>query len=453
MRAAAAVGRPGRAADVSSRRSSASPWSIARRSSRLLADADARRGGRRGALGRPARGGRGGPGAAAACCAVRRPRSAWRRSTRCRSCAPRRRGGRCRSCWRTRTARCGWPRCAALGALALPPARPARGGGRRPPSACAPPTGVEKIAFFEAFGRLAGAEGVSLLDRILNARSWLGRERAPEIRACAALALGRVRHPPPGSALTAAANDSDPVVTQRRRPRPPRGGLVTPSTDGRSPAGPERERSGAQRRGRDFLFAFHAALRALKLYPLENQAVQNALHELDQHARAVLGAEERGAASLRGRLLLRQRPATAHRPRQLRHLRRGGPGAAPARHRPAGGATRAPPREEWTAVLSLLLGDPPRSRPLRGLPRAAGARRAGARHPGASRRRRHPRGGAGGGRPRGREEDLRRSRWPSRARRCSGVRMGQGSQRAPGEARRCSRSSTRCSTTRSRSSG
>lgn len=39
-----------------------------------------------------------------------------------------------------------------------------------------------------------------------------------------------------------------------------------------------------QRQGRDFLFALHAAMRALKLYPLENQAVQNALRELEQLA-------------------------------------------------------------------------------------------------------------------------------------------------------------------------
>ncbi len=36
-----------------------------------------------------------------------------------------------------------------------------------------------------------------------------------------------------------------------------------------------------QRAGREFLFAFHSALRALKLYPLENRAVQNALEEVE----------------------------------------------------------------------------------------------------------------------------------------------------------------------------
>ncbi len=43
-----------------------------------------------------------------------------------------------------------------------------------------------------------------------------------------------------------------------------------PATGGARPATDDR---GSQRTGRDFLFAFHSALRALKLYPLENQAV------------------------------------------------------------------------------------------------------------------------------------------------------------------------------------
>jgi HEAT repeat protein len=70
----------------------------------------------------------------------------------------------------------------------------------------------EKIAFFEAYGRLGGAEAVPLLDRTLNARSWLGRGESADIRACAALGLARVRHPSARVALAAAANDSDPVV-------------------------------------------------------------------------------------------------------------------------------------------------------------------------------------------------------------------------------------------------
>jgi HEAT repeat protein len=71
---------------------------------------------------------------------------------------------------------------------------------------------TEKLAFFEAFGRTSGAEGVPLLDRILNNRNWLGRGEHPEIRACAALALSKIRHPSARESLSAAAQDKDPVV-------------------------------------------------------------------------------------------------------------------------------------------------------------------------------------------------------------------------------------------------
>jgi HEAT repeat protein len=70
----------------------------------------------------------------------------------------------------------------------------------------------ERIAFFEAYGSLAGAEGVPLLEKMLNGKSWLGRRDTPEVRACAALGLGKVRHPSAEKALNAAAADPDPVV-------------------------------------------------------------------------------------------------------------------------------------------------------------------------------------------------------------------------------------------------
>lgn len=71
---------------------------------------------------------------------------------------------------------------------------------------------TERIAYFEAYGGLAGPEGVGLLDRMLNGKSWLGRRESGEMRACAALGLGRIRHPASEKALTAAAADPDPVV-------------------------------------------------------------------------------------------------------------------------------------------------------------------------------------------------------------------------------------------------
>jgi len=47
-----------------------------------------------------------------------------------------------------------------------------------------------------------------------------------------------------------------------------------------------------QRVGRSFIFALHAALRAIKLYPIENAAVQKALFEVTTQARDILSFED-----------------------------------------------------------------------------------------------------------------------------------------------------------------
>ncbi|MDQ3556778.1 MAG: HEAT repeat domain-containing protein, partial [Gemmatimonadota bacterium] len=66
--------------------------------------------------------------------------------------------------------------------------------------------------FFEAYGSAAGAAGVPRLERLLNGRGWLGRRETEEVRACAALALGRIPVPAAKQALASAAGDPDPVV-------------------------------------------------------------------------------------------------------------------------------------------------------------------------------------------------------------------------------------------------
>jgi HEAT repeat protein len=70
---------------------------------------------------------------------------------------------------------------------------------------------TEQIAFFEAFGAVANAESVKMLDRLLNGRRLLGRER-PEIRACAAMALGKVGTPEARRVLEESAQDAHPMV-------------------------------------------------------------------------------------------------------------------------------------------------------------------------------------------------------------------------------------------------
>ena len=71
---------------------------------------------------------------------------------------------------------------------------------------------TEKIALFESYGVMGDKEATQILDRLLNGRGFLGRKEEPEIRACAALALGRVRTPEGSAALEAARDESQPIV-------------------------------------------------------------------------------------------------------------------------------------------------------------------------------------------------------------------------------------------------
>ena len=71
---------------------------------------------------------------------------------------------------------------------------------------------TEKMAFFEAYGTICGDAGVPQLDSLLNGKGFLGRREDPEIRICAAIALGRVGTQKATDALQKAAMDKDIVV-------------------------------------------------------------------------------------------------------------------------------------------------------------------------------------------------------------------------------------------------
>jgi HEAT repeat protein len=71
---------------------------------------------------------------------------------------------------------------------------------------------TEKMAFFEAYGALCGDGGVGQLDNILNGKGFLGRREEPEMRACAAIALGRVGTAKARDALQKASGEKDIVV-------------------------------------------------------------------------------------------------------------------------------------------------------------------------------------------------------------------------------------------------
>ena len=71
---------------------------------------------------------------------------------------------------------------------------------------------TEKMAFFESYGALCGDDGVVHCDGILNGKGLLGRREDPELRACAAVALGRIGSAKALEALRKATAEKDVVV-------------------------------------------------------------------------------------------------------------------------------------------------------------------------------------------------------------------------------------------------
>jgi HEAT repeat protein len=71
---------------------------------------------------------------------------------------------------------------------------------------------TEKMAFFEAYGLLCGDAGVPLLDGLLNAKGFMGKKDDSEIRACAAMALGKINTAKATDSLNRAAGEKDVIV-------------------------------------------------------------------------------------------------------------------------------------------------------------------------------------------------------------------------------------------------
>jgi hypothetical protein len=71
---------------------------------------------------------------------------------------------------------------------------------------------TEKMAFFEAYGSIAGANGLKALSAILLQRGLLRMKEPADTRACAAMALGRIRSPEARDILQRATDDKELVV-------------------------------------------------------------------------------------------------------------------------------------------------------------------------------------------------------------------------------------------------
>jgi HEAT repeat protein len=71
---------------------------------------------------------------------------------------------------------------------------------------------TEKMAAFEAYGSLCGPAGIATLDSMLNGKTMFGRREDAELRACAAIALGRIGSPEAQASLRQSASEKDVVV-------------------------------------------------------------------------------------------------------------------------------------------------------------------------------------------------------------------------------------------------
>lgn len=71
---------------------------------------------------------------------------------------------------------------------------------------------TEKMAFFEAYGAIAGTNALKPLSAILLQRGLLKMKEPPEIRACAAMALGRIKTAEARETLQRALDDKELVV-------------------------------------------------------------------------------------------------------------------------------------------------------------------------------------------------------------------------------------------------
>lgn len=71
----------------------------------------------------------------------------------------------------------------------------------------------EKTTFFEAYGLLVGPPGIEHLTAMLETKGFLRRKEDPQVRACSAMALGKIGTPDAKAALKAAlSGEKDPLV-------------------------------------------------------------------------------------------------------------------------------------------------------------------------------------------------------------------------------------------------
>ncbi len=71
---------------------------------------------------------------------------------------------------------------------------------------------TERMRFFEAYALIAGTSALETLTGLISTGGMFRRKESPEVRACAALALGRLRSAEARALLEKHREDKDLVV-------------------------------------------------------------------------------------------------------------------------------------------------------------------------------------------------------------------------------------------------
>ena len=142
----------------------------------------------------------------------------------------------------------------------------------------------ERRAFFEAYGAIAGAGGLGVLRDLIVRRGFFRRKQSARRADVRRTRVGQDRHRRRPRRAGVGGRRQRPPGAQRRDRGTAGGGRVT-----HDPLSAEHN---LRHDGRSLLLSFYAALRSLKLYPLENTTVQKALDDLLAAGAQLLGTEE-----------------------------------------------------------------------------------------------------------------------------------------------------------------
>ena len=150
---------------------------------------------------------------------------------------------------------------------------------------------TEKMAFFEAYGGIAGPTAIPTLQSMLLSRGLLGlqgRSRHARLRGGGA---GADPHARGARGAAEGGGRQGPRGAAGGEPRAPGPAVMSAGMPNPRQGEPPTQDGALRTAGRGLLLDLYAALRSLKLYPVENATVQKALDDLQATAVSILRTE------------------------------------------------------------------------------------------------------------------------------------------------------------------